>query len=205
MAASGHVVFPLMLLAGLSSWAGCSSLSGGADLTVQSRRDPLAARRLNDRGLELLRTGRLAEAEGALRAALAADHYCGPAHCNLGLALLQRGAFFEAGWQLRHACRLMPKASQPRANLGLLYEMVGRYGPAEQALRDALALAPDDIEVIGQLARVQVRRGSRTAETAAWLRAVATRDDDEVWRRWARRELIRIGNRELDTDSSDWR
>jgi Flp pilus assembly protein TadD len=165
--------------------------------TVQ--RDRLRADRLNEAGLALVVDGRFDEAEATFRQALEADPFFGPAHSNLGVTLLQQGKFYEAGWELRHACQLMPKASQPRANLGILYETVGRYGEAEEHLRAALRLSPDDIEIIGHLARVNVRQSKHTPETLAWLQTIATQDDHPVWRSWAGEQLAR--NRNADSQA----
>jgi Flp pilus assembly protein TadD len=163
-----------------------------------SVRDSCAARQLNEQGLALIEHGDLAGAEEAFRGAIARDLYFGPAHANLGVVLLQQGAQpFEAGWALRHAAQLMPKASAPRANLGLLFEAVGLYGRAEDQLRAALRLSPDDVEVIGHLARVHVRQSKRTPETLAWLEAVATQDDDAAWHNWAARQLTHQGSENL--------
>ena len=110
------------------------------------------------------------------------------------MALLKQDKFYQAGWSLQFACKLMPKAAQPRANLGILYERVGQLGNAEQELRTALERSPDDVEIIGQLARVHVRQSKHTDETQTWLQTVASRDDDAQWRGWAREQLIRAGN-----------
>lgn len=162
--------------------AGCQTVP---NRDAPGLRDPRQALALNEQALQQIAAEQLDDAAEALRAALAADPYCGPAHCNLGIVLLRQGQFYEAGWQLRYACQLMPKASQPRASLGMLYELVGRYGDAEEELRKALEQAPGDIEIMGQLARVHVRQGKHTDETWAWLQTVATQDDDHEWRRWA--------------------
>ncbi|MEW6250994.1 MAG: tetratricopeptide repeat protein, partial [Planctomycetota bacterium] len=92
---------------------------------------------------------------------------------------------------LKDAARLMPHEAAPRNNLALLYERVGRLGEAEERLREALALAPEDLEIIGHLARVAVRQGKWNGETVAWLKDVATQDDDETWRAWAQAQLAR--------------
>lgn len=180
------------LCALVTAWLfiGCAAPGAQRSPTTLAARDPLAAERLNLAGLEQVANGDLEEAADQFNAALAADPYYGPAHCNLGLVQLQLGEFAEAGWSLQYACRLMPRSSAPRANLGLLYEYVGRFGPAEAELRAALQLAPDDIEIIGHLARLYVRQDRWTDESAAWLQQVATRDDDAQWRRWARQQLI---------------
>jgi Flp pilus assembly protein TadD len=183
----------------LVSLSGCALRASRTSRLAFPERDRQQAERLNEQGLALVGEGEFVEAEATLREALQADPYHGPAHCNLGLTLLQQGKFYEAGWELRYACQLMPRAGQPRANLGILYETVGRYGPAEEHLRAALRLSPDDIEVIGHLARVHVRQDKRTPETLAWLQAVAGQDDDPAWRRWAGEQLTHIRNENSGT------
>lgn len=178
------------LLSGAVLLVGLMGCAPNAPPRWTLERDSVRACQLNERGLACIERGRAAEAEEHFRRALEADAYFGPAHCNLGVVLLQKGQLYEAGWQLRHACQLMPKASQPRANLGILYATVGRYEPAERQLRSALRLAPADVEIIGHLARINVRRGRRDAETLAWLHTVATQDNNPKWQAWAGRELV---------------
>lgn len=155
-------------------------------------RDRERAEQSNTDGLALLEQGRATEAEERFRAALDADPFLGAAHSNLGVALLQQGKLYEAAFALRSACSLLPRASQPRTNLGLLFELVGQHGRAEEELRQALSLAPDDIEIVGHLARVHLRQNKHTSETLAWLERVVVEDDDPRWRRWAGETLIRI-------------
>jgi Flp pilus assembly protein TadD len=161
------------------------------------QRDPAAAQRLNEQGLQLLQDDQLEEARFVFERALAADPYCGPAHCNLGVALLRLGHPYESAWELQYACRLLPQMAAPRANLGILYELAGRWGTAEEQLTEALRLAPDDLEIIGHLARVHVRAGKCTADTLAWLQTIASQDDDPAWRGWARAQLTRTSNEPL--------
>jgi Flp pilus assembly protein TadD len=186
------LVLPLLGL------AGCGSGLLQARLSPQRGPDRAQAEHYNTLGLQHLGEKRWSQAEAAFRSALEADPYYGAAHSNLGVSLLQQGRPYDAAWELRYACRLLPKASAPRVNLALLFERAGRYPEAERELREALVLAPEDLEVIGQLARVQVRQGQRTAEALAWLQTVATQDDNPQWRTWARRELTRATDRISD-------
>jgi len=180
----------------LASLCGCQLLPSRSAGLSALRRDPQAAQRLNEQGLELVEQQHWPEAEARFREALRQDPYLGPAHCNLGVVLLQQRKFYEAGWELRYACQLMPRVAAPRTNLGILYEAVGRYGPAEEQLQQALALAPEDVEIIGHLARVHVRQGKRTDQTLAWLQTITTEDDDPAWRNWARAQLVRTTSTE---------
>ena len=66
---------------------------------------------------------------------------------------------------------------------------MGRYEEADGELRQALRLAPDDIEVLGHLARVNLRRGGSAAEVKTWLQTLVVRDEDPAWRDWARLQL----------------
>lgn len=163
---------------------------------IPGGRDTLRAADLNAQGLALVAKGSTADAERQFRAAIEADSFYGPAHGNLGLVLLQQEKFYEAATELGYACKLMPKASQPRHNLGVLYETVGRYDEADGELRQALRLAPDDVEVIGHLARVNIRRGGAATEVKTWLQALVVRDDDPAWRDWARLQLNSLEGRQ---------
>ena len=165
-------------------------------------RDREAAERHNSAGLQSVAKGDFAEAQRSFALAIDADPFFGQAHCNLGLALIELDKPFEAAWSLRHAASLMPRASQPHANLGLLYERVGKWDSAENELREALKISPDDIEVIGQLARVQIRRNQVTPETLTFLASIAAEHDDPAWRDWARQQQIRLETTSSKTGES---
>lgn len=153
-------------------------------------RDREAAERWNSSGLTRIEQQKPEDAEADFRRAVAADPFCGVAHCNLGLSLIQQNKNpFEAAWCFRHAIQLMPKSVAPRMGLALIYEKAGQLEPAESALREALALDPDDIEIVGRLARVHVRQNKLTPETRTWLETVALNDADPAWRDWAARSL----------------
>jgi Flp pilus assembly protein TadD len=174
--------------------SGCMPRTGGAEaLRAYTERDPYRAGQLNGRGLALIEEGGFAEAEARFREAIAADPFHGPSHCNLGIVLLQQDRYYDAATELQFACKLMPKASQPRHNLGILFEKVGRYEQADEELHIALDLNPDDIEIIGHLARVHIRQGDRSEKVRRWLAAVALRDQGPAWNAWARQELTKFG------------
>lgn len=134
---------------------------------------------------------RVKKAEERFRQALGVDPFYGPAYTNLGVTLLLQSRHLESAQASRAACQLMPRAASPRHNLGILFDACGRYGPAERELRHALELNPDDIEIIGHLARVRVRQGQRDEELQGWLETVAANDDHPAWRDWAALELTR--------------
>lgn len=180
----------------LLSASGCAASSTRTALEDRAR-DRAAALRLNDEGLTLARDGNLDDAERALRRAIEADPWCGPAYSNLGVVLMQQGQYYDAGWALTHASQLMPKAAQPRMNLGVLYETAGKYGDAEEQLRSALTLTPGDLEIVGHLARLRVRQNDYSSETLAWLESIAVGDNDSDWRDWAGHQLILARSKQL--------
>src|SRR5215213_5275866 len=69
---------------------------------------------------ELMRAGRLEEAEAAARKATAAAPRSAEARALLGLILEQRGSRAEAERELREAVRLDPRNANALTNLGVL-------------------------------------------------------------------------------------
>ena len=181
----------------LVSVVGCTHSGPRRASLTPAPPDRATAGRLNGEGLALVERSEFAQAEPKFRSALEADPWLGAAHANLGVTLLQLGKYYEAAWELQYASQLMPHASAPRTNLGILFEQTGRYTDAESQLRDALALDPEDVEIIGQLARIHVRQNKFTPETKSWIEKIASSDDQPQWRDWARTELLRAPNRTL--------
>jgi tetratricopeptide (TPR) repeat protein len=140
--------------------------------------------------LALLQEGRFAEAQAALQSAVEHDPFLGAAYNNLGIAQLKLEKPFEAAFSFQNAIRLT-KAVTPRTNLGILLERAGNLEAAEENYRAALRDSPDDVEIVGYLARLHVRQNRLTPETRAWLHVVAAQENDSTWRQWAQRELAR--------------
>lgn len=177
-----------MMLAGfLVFLLGCSAAERNSPRISRNRE---AAERLNEEGLHYVTSRALDKAERCFRQAIECDPFCGLAHCNLGITLMEQCREpYEAAWCLRHAAQLMPNAISPRVALAQLFEKAGQFGAAEQSLRDALRLNPNEIEIIGQLARVRVRQNKMNDETIEWLKVVAVQESDATWRSWAQRTL----------------
>jgi len=184
--------YSLVLMLSLGG-TGCRSAgaSGGGYATFQER-DLRAAQRFNDEGLRAVERGDFAEAERLFRAALAADVYYPAAHNNLGITLLEQNRIYESAWEFQYAAKLMPKSAEPRFNLATLLERVGNHEGAEESYREALALEPENIEVMGHLARVYIKTGRRDQTTRDLLTKLATRADRGSWDRWAREWLMRL-------------
>jgi predicted O-linked N-acetylglucosamine transferase (SPINDLY family) len=99
---------------------------------------------------------RQADAEAALRQALALDDGNGEAANNLGTLLEDLGRGQEASAFYLHATRVRPDLADGWFNLGSSREKTGDLDGARAALASALALRPDDSRTLASL--IGVRR-----------------------------------------------
>lgn len=97
---------------------------------------------LNNRGVALARMGRLDEAAGAHRNAIAADPYNFQAHYNLGAALAAAGRPAEALAAFRSAVAVAPNDVRPRLRVALLLSTMGRRDEARGEYQAVLAIDP---------------------------------------------------------------
>lgn len=174
---------------------GCAGRGGAEDYSTVARdprRDTERAVALNRRAVELLEAGRWQEAETALREALVADVTYGPAHNNLGKAYYHREKLYLAAWEFQYAAKLMPHQPEPRNNLGLVLEAAGKLDEAADVYDEAVDLEPDNIQFLGNLARVRLRRGDAGPEVRQLLEALVLRETRPEWLRWAREQLARL-------------
>lgn len=158
---------------------------------LESMNSPTHAQALVVRANTLLTTNP-ARAEALLRDAVFADPYNGQARNNLGVSLLARGELSEAAQAFDDARRLLPTSPDPRINLGMTYERAGRTTEALECYTTALEVAPEHIPAMQSLARLQLRSGRRTADTARLLRAISLHGTDEAWRSWGRMQLAKL-------------
>ena len=182
----------LLLLAG-----GCAASAHKAPDAYETvgkdpRRDADLARRENARAVTLLEANDLPAAEDALKAALAADVMCGPAHNNLGKVYFQQKKLYLAAWEFQYAMKLMPNQAEPPDNLGLVFEAAGKLDEATDSYGKALALEPENVHAMGNLARAHVRRGDRDDATRALLQKLVLRDDRSDWLTWERATLSKL-------------
>jgi len=156
-------------------------------------RDTELAGQLNAEAAELLSENSFEQAEAKLKAALAADLFCGAAHNNLGVLYQKQERYYEAAWEFQYAAQLMPAKAQPKNNLGLVYESVGRLDESAKWYEEALAIEPDNVEIIENLARVMVGTDRRSERTRQLLSDIVMKDRDPAWVAWAREQLFMIG------------
>ena len=123
-------------------------------------------------GVELLRQGRIGEAEEQLRRSIAVAPDYAPAHNNLGVALAGRGRFDEALRHYRTALELVPDYDEARNNLGVALAGLGRIDEALEQFEVARRLDPDDAEVHQNLGIAWTMRGNTARALESYLEAL---------------------------------
>jgi Tfp pilus assembly protein PilF len=156
------------------------------------RRDADLARQENARAVKLLDSGDYDGAETALKAALAADIMCGPAHNNLGKIYFHQKKLYLAAWEFQYAMKLMPNQPEPPNNLGLVFEVTGKLDDAADSYAKAVALEPDNVQAMGNLARAHVRRGDRDDGVRVLLEKLVLRETRPDWRNWEQTTLATL-------------
>ncbi|MDR1964341.1 MAG: tetratricopeptide repeat protein [Planctomycetaceae bacterium] len=184
------VVFLLLMILML---VGCASDSNTTPkyetVTANPRRDPDAAAKQNQHGLEALAKGKFDKAEKHFKEALVKDVDFGPAHNNLGRIYFDQGKNYLAAWEFEYATKVMPQRGEPYNNLGMVMERVGKLEQAIDAYEMANILCPNHPEVVGNLARVywsQDKSNMRTRDLLEQLVFIDTRPD---WVSWAKEQI----------------
>jgi tetratricopeptide (TPR) repeat protein len=135
------------------------------------REIPQTARKAYDRGVSAVDRGRLEEAVGHFREALAiAPDYLFALN-DLGVQLMRLDCLEEATATLARAVELAPSSYPPHQNLALALFRSGKLAEASEQSARALAInpeAPSALFVSGQIARAL---GNRDAAVAAFTRA----------------------------------
>ena len=181
-----------LLLAGCSAPAARPADGRYETVAAAPNRNADLARQENARAVALMDKGDHAAAEAALKAALAADVMCGPAHNNLGKVYFRQGKLYLAAWEFQYAMKLMPNQPEPPNNLGLVFEAAGKLDDATESYGKAVAIEPDNIHALGNLARARVRRGDSDADLRALLEKLALRETRPDWLAWERGVLSRM-------------
>lgn len=185
----------VVLLAGLLWGCQANRSEGPADyqtVALDRRRDTDKAVARTTQANVSLEAGKLEDAEAALKAALVADLFYGPAHNTLGVVYYRQKRFYLAAWEFQYAAKLMEDRPEPRNNLGLVFEAIGKFGQAAEHYREALRLGPDNPQFLGNLARCRIRDNQRDAETRELLEELIAKDTRPAWVEWARMQLLKI-------------
>ena len=123
-----------------------------------------------NRAVDLLESGRLAEAEAALRHALAIDADQPEWHHQLGMILEMGGRDVEAIESFDRAAAASPEASDHVAAAATACMRLGDHHRGEERLVTLTRLRPDDEDVWSRLIEVQATQGRHDeAETTFYL------------------------------------
>lgn len=187
----------LILSAALLLPIGCASddhesaKSSGGSIAGNVAGNTVQAESDTARAANLIRDNHLEDARKLLERAITADPMYGPAHNDLGIVNLKQSQVYPAAIEFRSAIKLMPRQSQPMNNLGLVLEEAGKYREAEQYFGQAMAIDPDNIEYVGNLARVKVRLGETDKSLTDLLSKIVLYDSRPEWSQWAQRMLLK--------------
>ncbi|MCA9201046.1 MAG: hypothetical protein KDA87_26080 [Planctomycetales bacterium] len=172
---------------------GCARLrardSSYETVKVSPNHDTAKASTLNSEAVQLIRKGKLDEAEHKLKDALVADIDFGPAHNSLGYIYFRKKQYYLAAWEYEFAIQSMGHLASPHANLGMVYEEVDRLDDAINEYSTAFELAPKDPFVIGNLARALMKRDESDPMLPQLLREIMLYDTRVSWKKWAKEKL----------------
>ena len=123
-----------------------------------------------NRAREMLRQGRLKDAERELRAAVASDPSRGDWMLQFGWTLEAIGRHDEALQQYRQSATLLPTARDPRLAQGVLLAKLNRHADAVTALESTLKIDPACETAASLLIRSLAQAGRHEeAETAYYM------------------------------------
>jgi protein O-GlcNAc transferase len=163
------VAFPI-LLSKLLKWLESPRRARQVSGDARARAEHFIAQ-----GLHCEREGRMAEACGHFRAAVAAAPDHASAHLNLGIALEGLGETEAAMRSYETALKLQPGNAYASYNLGKALYLRGAPDRAEALLRAALSHRPDFPEAHVMLASVLEGRGDGAAAAESLRRALELR------------------------------
>jgi tetratricopeptide (TPR) repeat protein len=134
-------------------------------------------RALFQEALQNFQSGRVAEAEGLLRACVAADPARGEALELLGGAVSAQGRLAEALDWYDRAKRLRPESPSLRHNRAQALFALGRAPEALAELEEAVRLKPDMHPAWNQMGAVLAAAGDAPGAERAYRRAIGLRPD----------------------------
>ncbi|QQE12594.1 tetratricopeptide repeat protein [Planctomycetota bacterium] len=137
--------------------------------------------------------GQYQKAEILLKEALTEDMTYAPAHNNLGLVYYHLQQYNTAAWEFEYEVKLLDNASEPLNNLGMVYEAVGQYEKAHGYYERAYKADPNNVQIIGNYARNQVRQRKRNDGLRELLDETILREIRTDWIEWAKEQRAVIG------------
>jgi predicted O-linked N-acetylglucosamine transferase (SPINDLY family) len=132
--------------------------------------------------MELLRAGRLGEAEAAARRVLQNSPDSGPANYCLGLIAQRVGKHAEAVGLVRRAIASLPDVAEFFYNLSISLSAIGDVPAAKSALREATRIQPQFVEAHTNLGALLTLSGDLNAAVLSFKEAVRLRPTDPLRR-----------------------
>jgi tetratricopeptide (TPR) repeat protein len=126
----------------------------------------------NNRGVALLKLGRVAEAEADFREALRLDPKHVKALNSLGYSLLTRGQVDEAEAVISQVTAIDAMEINAINNLGFVALKRGQDEKARGQFEKALGIMPDNAMALTNLGNIELRRGALAEAMAYYRRAV---------------------------------
>jgi Flp pilus assembly protein TadD len=150
----------------------------GAPMTTVARRPAgatmdAAAQAIYDEAVRGLRSGRLLEAETALRSLVEQWPHLASLHANLGLVYRQMGRLDAAAGQLDEAVRISPRNAGYHNQLGLTWRMMGCLDHAQRALEMAIEIDPTHVGALINLAVLHDMQGEPALAETLYQRSAA--------------------------------
>ncbi len=139
--------------------------------------NPLCWMAHNNLGLELMKTGRPAEALVQFRQAIAIKNDYPEAHNNLGMLLRDSRQFQAAENEFQQAIQLNPQYADAVFNLGLAFVMQEKMPQAVESFYRALEIDPNYAEVHNDLANVLFAQGQIEKSLAEYRKAIELKPD----------------------------
>jgi tetratricopeptide (TPR) repeat protein len=126
-----------------------------ANIEFVTDSEPTAARWHYQRGIALMRAGRLRESAGELQEALRINPDYTAVHNDLAAVLANQGLIAQSIPHFRRAIERNPRDPTMRFNLALALELTGQLEESAAEYRASLAIHPGDAEARAGLERVQ--------------------------------------------------
>jgi tetratricopeptide (TPR) repeat protein len=133
---------------------------------------------LLNKGALAVHQGRLAEAEGYFRQAIATAPQRPDGYLGLGMTELRAGDGAAAVGDLNKAIETSPETPSAHLFLGIALYQLNRYDAAAAALQQELKLQPDSAEVLTWLGMAQIAAGHAELATAPLDRAAQLAPQD---------------------------
>ena len=80
--------------------------------------------------------------------------------------------------------------------MGLVFERVGNLDGAIAEYEKALEIDPNNVQVMGHLARAYVKSGEEPEDLRKLLKRLSFQNPGGTWDQWARTQLLTLGAEE---------